>query len=92
MRVRTGMVAAALALLFALPLSAEPVRIGIVADGPWTRNNDIRGIFQSEIEALTSGEFDVTYPDGIQKTTSDEPTTIAVSADSTKSVSLRSIE
>jgi len=68
MRARTVAAVAALALLLAAPLSAEPVRIGIVADGPWTRNNDIRGIFQSEIEALTSGEFEVTYPDAIQKT------------------------
>ena len=64
---RTVTALVALALLFAAPLSAEPVRIGVIADGPWSRNAEILGIFQAEIEALTSGEFEVTYPGDLYK-------------------------
>lgn len=68
MRSRISMAVAAFALLAAAPLSAEPVRIGVVADGPWSRNEEILEIFESEITALTSGEFDVAYPEAIQRT------------------------
>ncbi len=39
------------------------VRIGVVIDGPWERNDDIREMTQREILTLTEGEFDVRFPD-----------------------------
>ena len=39
----------------------SPIRIGIVIDGPWERNDEIRGIIQQEILDLTRGEFDVRF-------------------------------
>lgn len=38
------------------------VRIGVVLDGPWERNEEIVGQFQQEILELLSGEFDVRFP------------------------------
>lgn len=38
------------------------VRIGVVLDGPWERNEEILGYFQQEILDLLSGEFDVQFP------------------------------
>lgn len=54
------------AMLFSLlPLSAQKktVTIGIVLDGPWTLNEASRQLFQTEILELTSGEFEVRFPD-----------------------------
>jgi len=39
------------------------VRIGVVIDGPWERNDEIRDMTQQEILALTEGEFDVRFPE-----------------------------
>ena len=38
------------------------VRIGIVTDGYWERNDEVRELFQQEILELTRGEFDVRFP------------------------------
>ena len=38
------------------------VRIGIVTDGPWEGNDEIRSLFEQEILELTRGEFDVRFP------------------------------
>lgn len=38
------------------------IQIGFVVDGPWEGNQEIRGMFEKEILALTSGEFDVRFP------------------------------
>ena len=38
------------------------VRIGVVVDGPWERNDEILDRFQQEITALLSGDFDVRFP------------------------------
>lgn len=38
------------------------IQIGIVVDGPWEGNQEIRQMLQGEILALTSGEFDVRFP------------------------------
>lgn len=48
-----------------LPLLAQKkaVTIGIVLDGPWTLNEASRQLFQTEILELTSGEFEVRFPD-----------------------------
>ncbi len=39
-----------------------PVRIGIVMDGYWERNEEYLILFRSEILGLTQGEFDVQFP------------------------------
>jgi len=64
------LISASWVLLFAL--SVEPsaaasrpaVRIGVVLDGPWERNEEVLGYFQQEISDLLSGEFDVRFPPG----------------------------
>jgi len=38
------------------------VRFGVVIDGPWERNKEIRDLFEKEIRDLLSGEFDVRFP------------------------------
>ena len=38
------------------------VSIGVVVDGPWERNDEILELFQQEITALLSGDFDVRFP------------------------------
>lgn len=38
-------------------------RIGIVVDGPWTGNFDLRALTMAEVAALTAGEIDVRFPD-----------------------------
>lgn len=44
------------------------VRIGVVLDGPWARNEEILGVFQQEIVDLLSGEFDVMFPPESRRT------------------------
>lgn len=51
-----------LVLLVGIPAAAQPVRIGVVLDGPWTGNEPLLELFKSEILALTSGEFEVGFP------------------------------
>ena len=53
------------AFLFASVASSaqQPVvRIGVVIDGPWERNDEIERLFQRELLELTRGEFDVRFP------------------------------
>ena len=38
------------------------VRIGIVQDGPWERNDEIRVAFENEISNLLGRAFDVSFP------------------------------
>ena len=38
------------------------VSIGVVVDGPWERNDEILDLFQQEITAVLSGDFDVRFP------------------------------
>jgi outer membrane protein TolC len=63
-RISLGLVlAAALAEPFTLHAQNPlPVRIGIVADGFWERGVEIEALFQQEINALLSREFDVEFP------------------------------
>ncbi|MCH7664928.1 MAG: TolC family protein [Acidobacteria bacterium] len=44
-------------------LGDQPVRIGIVVDGPWDQNEAIQELTVREVTALTEGEFDVDFPD-----------------------------
>ncbi|MEE9180104.1 MAG: TolC family protein, partial [Vicinamibacteria bacterium] len=39
------------------------VRIGVVVDGPWERNEEVLSLFRQEILDLTRGEFDVRFPE-----------------------------
>lgn len=44
-------------------LAQEPdLRVGIVIDGPWERNDDIRGMIHRETATLTDTEFYVDFP------------------------------
>lgn len=49
-------------LLIALPAAAAPLRIGVVLDGPWAGNAPLLDLFKTEVAALTSGEFPVSFP------------------------------
>jgi outer membrane protein TolC/ABC-type uncharacterized transport system substrate-binding protein len=41
----------------------NPIRVGVVIDGPWERNDEIKSLQQQEILTLTEGEFDVRFPE-----------------------------
>lgn len=51
--------------VFVIQANAElpVIHVGIVIDGPWDRNVEIRELFQNEILNLTLGEFDVRFPE-----------------------------
>lgn len=38
------------------------VKIGMIFDGPWARNDEIRALTQQEIRTLVAGELDVRFP------------------------------
>ena len=39
-------------------LGTKIIRIGVVIDGPWARNEEILSLYEREILELTKGEFD----------------------------------
>ncbi len=43
---------------------AQPpvVRVGVITDGPWHRNQEFLEVYQAELLTLTRGEFDVRFP------------------------------
>ena len=45
------------------PAQLPVVRIGVVVDGPWERNEEVLALFRQEILDLTRGEFDVRFPE-----------------------------
>ncbi|OEU74986.1 MAG: hypothetical protein BA869_11435 [Desulfuromonadales bacterium C00003107] len=49
-------------LLMALPAAAAPLRIGVIMDGPWAGNEPLLELFKTEVVALTSGEFPISFP------------------------------
>ncbi len=66
-RVGLGITGLLFALIVCLTLSLSaaqlPVkRIGIVIDGPWERNDEIRSLFQKEILDLLQRDYDVRFP------------------------------
>ena len=70
MQERTGLATGLLILLAslaALPSPAQPsrpvVRVGIVFDGPWSGNAEIRSLTRTEIVALTERDFEVRFPE-----------------------------
>ena len=38
------------------------VRIGVVIDGPWVRNDEIRAEFEGAVHRLLDGQFDIRFP------------------------------
>ncbi len=46
------------------PAQRPRATIGIVIDGPWERNEEIRKTFEREITQLLRAEYDVRFPDG----------------------------
>lgn len=57
------MLVAALLVGAAAASELPVVRIGMVMDGPWEREAELRELFKREILALTRGEHDVRFPD-----------------------------
>jgi len=60
--VATVVVSCAMFLSPAARGDTEPIRVGIVVDGPWTFNDWIHDLTQREIDSLTEGEFEVIIP------------------------------
>jgi outer membrane protein TolC/ABC-type uncharacterized transport system substrate-binding protein len=54
-----------LLILLSLPhaAAAQPIRVGVVMDGPWEGNTAVLELFQTEINALLADEFDIRFPD-----------------------------
>ncbi len=52
-------------LLIGLAAAQQPpvVRIGLLIDGPWQRNQEIRRNFEEAISRLLRGKYDVRFPD-----------------------------
>jgi len=46
--------------------AGKTVTVGVVLDGPWDKNDQIRAIFVREIQSLTKGGFDVQFPESKQ--------------------------
>ena len=44
-------------------MTCDPCRIGVVLDGEWERNDEVRSVFESEILALIGDDFDVRFPE-----------------------------
>jgi outer membrane protein TolC/ABC-type uncharacterized transport system substrate-binding protein len=45
--------------------ATKTVRVGIITDGPWHKNNEIKQTFIKEIVDLTSGDYEVLFPDDL---------------------------
>ena len=43
-------------------MSCDPCAVGVVFDGPWERNEELRVGFEEEIEALAAPRFRVVFP------------------------------
>lgn len=48
-------------LLITNSVSAQPKQIGLVLDGPWTRNDEFVSVFKQEIQSLLAGEFEAAF-------------------------------
>jgi len=58
-----SLLAAAPPLAAAARTTASPIRVGVLVDGPYERNEAIRRLTIQEVRALTAGEFDVEFPE-----------------------------
>ena len=61
-----GVLSLSLAAALSPAASAEPVRVGVVLDGPWSGNAELVESFQREILELSRREFDVRFPEHLQ--------------------------
>lgn len=65
---RSGWVAGLLLLIFLITSAAvgqnsRRVVVGIILDGPWQRNDELRQLFVGEIRDLIGSEFEVQFPE-----------------------------
>ena len=44
-------------------MSCEPCTVGVVLDGPWERNDEVRGVFEAEVLALVGDDLSVQFPE-----------------------------
>ena len=50
-------------LFTSVSIANQPIiRMGVILDGPWQRNEEINQMMQNEIIELTRGEFDIQFP------------------------------
>ena len=47
----------------AAQMQCDPCTVGVVLDGPWERNDEVRGIFEGEVLDLVGDDFDVRFPE-----------------------------
>jgi len=57
-RIIAGLAIFCLGLVTPTAAQTQPVRMGVIMDGPWERNLEIRGAFEREITQLLEGEYD----------------------------------
>ena len=43
-------------------LQCQPCTVGVVLDGPWERNDEVRSVFEREVVDLVGSDFDVQFP------------------------------
>lgn len=47
----------------AAQMSCDPCTVGVVLDGPWERNDEVRGVFEAEVLALAGDDLSVQFPE-----------------------------
>ena len=50
----------------AAQMTCDPCRVGVVLDGPWERNDEVRGTFEREVLDLVGSDFNVQFPAAIR--------------------------
>ncbi len=48
-------------------MTCDPCAVGVVFDGPWARNDELRAGFEEEIAALAAPRFTVEFPAGARR-------------------------
>ena len=48
-------------------MSCDPCAVGVVFDGPWDRNRELRASFEPEIVSLAAPRFTVSFPAGARR-------------------------
>ena len=61
--VRFVLISVLMSVVLAASAWAEPVRIGIVRDGPWARYGDVVELLKQEVIQVTQSEFEVVFPE-----------------------------
>ena len=44
-------------------MACDPCQVGVVLDGQWERNDEVRGVFESEVIDLIGDDFDIRFPE-----------------------------